>query len=387
MTKNWSKKLATEKRWDLQPRGTHRLHSFTAMPASIPQRSSLVAETLRVLRETIASGRWKEELPGERRLCEEWHISRPTLRAALTALAADGWVTIAQGKPTRVCHPAGSSSPPALPSPTLTVGLLSPEPLHAMPPFVLLWVDELRSQLASEGHLLQVHVGRAWSGGKNPARALQTLTTTVPAAAWVLYRSTEAMQQWFEQRQIPCVVVGSVFKGLSLPSVDRDHRAVCRHAVGLMAARGYQRLALMIQEPQYAGDRESEAGFVEGLQAAAARGVTGHIQRHDGSREGLLKALDRLLTARQRPQALLIARTSSALTICTALLQRGLRIPQDVALICRDDDVFLDETIPQISRYSVTANTFAKRIFRLVRQPGAKGETKIMPEFVKRESL
>lgn len=357
------------------------------MPASIPHRSSLVAETLRVLREAIASGRWKEELPGERRLCEEWHISRPTLRAALTSLAADGWVTIAQGKPTRVCHPAASSGPLPLPSPTLTVGLLSPEPLHAMPPFVLLWVDELRSQLASEGHLLQVHVGRAWSGGKNPTRALQTLTSTVPATAWVLYRSTEAMQQWFEQRQIPCVVVGSVFKGLSLPSVDRDHRAVCRHAVGLMAARGYQRLALVIQEPQYAGDRESEAGFEEGLQAAAARGVTGHIQRHDGSREAILKALDRLLTARQKPQALLIARTSSALTICTALLQRGLRIPQDVAIICRDDDVFLDETIPQIARYSVAANTFAKRIFRLVRQPGTKGETKVMPEFVKRESL
>ncbi len=355
-------------------------------PSSIPQRSSLVAETLRVLREAIAAGRWQDDLPGERRLCEEWHISRPTLRAALTALAAEGLVTIAQGKPTRVCQPAAGAVARVQPA-SLTVGLLSPEPLHAMPPFALLWVDELRSQLASEGHLLQVHVGRAWSGGKNPARALQTLTATVPAAAWVVYRSTEAMQQWFEQKQIPCVVVGSVFKGLNLPSVDRDYRAVCRHAVGLMAARGHTRVCLLIQEPQYAGDRESEAGFEEGLQAAGSRGITGHIQRHDGSREGLLKSLDRLLTARQRPQALLVARSSCVLTVCTGLLQRGVRIPQDMALICRDDDVFLDETTPQIARYSVTAATFAKRIFRLVRQPGVKGDTKVMPEFVKRESL
>ena len=356
------------------------------MTASIPQRSSLVTETIRVLREAISVGRWREELPGERRLCEEWHISRPTLRAALNALAAEGLITISQGKPTRVNLPANGVAVKSQPE-TLTVGLLSPEPLHDMPPFVLLWVDELRSQLASEGHLLQVHVGRSWSGGKNPARALQTLTTTVPASAWVLYRSTEAMQNWFEQKQIPCVVVGSVFKGLSLPSVDRDHRAVCRHAVGLMATRGHQRLALLIQEPQYAGDHESEAGFEEGLQATSTRGITGYIQRHDGSREGLLKALDRLISARQRPQAILIARTSSALTVCTALLQRGLRIPQDMALICRDDDVFLDETTPQIARYSVTASAFAKRIFRLIRQPGVKGDTKVMPELVKRESL
>lgn len=355
-------------------------------PGPLPQRSSLVAETVRALKEAIASGRWSEELPGERRLCDEWHISRPTLRAALTALAAEGVVTIAHGKPTRLTPAAVVNAQPAQPS--LTIGLLSPEPLHAMPPYVLLWVDELRSQLASEGHLLQVHVGRAWSGGKNPARALQALTSTVPAAAWVLYRSTQAMQQWFEEKLVPCVVVGSVFPGTNLPSVDRDHRAVCRHAVGAMAARGHQRVALLIQEPQYAGDHESEAGFVEGLRAAAARGLTGSIQRHDGTREGLLKALDRLVTQpRQRPQALLVARTSSALTVCTALLQRGLRIPQDMALLCRDDDSFLDETTPQISRYSVAAGAFAKRIFRLIRQPVLKGDGKVMPEFLRRESL
>lgn len=355
------------------------------MTTSIPQRSSLVAETIRVLREAIASGRWQDELPGERRLCEEWHISRPTLRAALNALASEGVITISQGKPTRVAQQAAATVKSA--PKTLTVGLLSPEPLHAMPPFALLWVDELRSQLASEGHLLQIHVGRAWSGGKNPARALASLTGTVPATTWVLYRSTEAMQKWFEERQVPCVVVGSLFKGIHLPSVDRDYRAVCRHAVGAFAARGHQRICLLIQEPQYAGDRASEAGFEEGLQAAAGRQVTGYIQRHDGSREGLLKALDRMLSARQRPQALIIARSSYALTVCTALLQRGLRIPQDMAIICRDDDSFLDETVPQIARYSITASTFAKRVFRLVRQPGAKGDTQVMPEFVRRESL
>lgn len=357
------------------------------MPFSIPQRSSLVTETIRALREAISTGRWQDELPGERRLCEEWHISRPTLRAALNALAAEGVVAISQGKPTRVCSPAEANQLSASTAQSLTVGLLSPEPLHAMPPFALLWVDELRSQLASEGHLLQVHVGRAWSGGKNPARALQTLTTTVPATAWVLYRSTEAMQQWFEQKQIPCVVVGSVFPGLNLPSVDRDYRAVCRHAVGMMAARGHQRVCMLIQEPHYAGDLASEAGFEEGLRSAASRGVSGYIQRHDGSREGLLKTLERLLNSRQRPQALLVARSSCILTVCTVLLQRGLRIPQDMALVCRDEDSFLDETSPQIARYSVSASLFAKRIFRLVRQPGTKGDSKVMPEFIKRESL
>ncbi len=353
-------------------------------PPAIPQRTSLVAETVRVLREAVHAGRWPAHLPGERRLCDEWRISRPTLRAALSILAAEGLLEVAQGRPTRVTAPAIPTGDPAR---ALQVGLLSPEPLHAMPPVALLWLDELRGLLAADGHLLQVHVGRSWSGGKNPARALASLVASSPASAWVLYRSTDAMQSWFEQKQIPCVIVGSPFDGIHLPSVDRDYRAVCRHSVGVLRARGHQRICLLIQQPRYAGDRESEAGFLEGVKAASQSQVTGHIQHHDGSREGQLAALDRLLTARQRPTALIIARSSCALTACTALQQRGIRIPQDMALICRDDDAFLDETVPAIARYRVPAMTFARRIFRLVRQPGSKGDIKVMPEFLKRESF
>ncbi|MDZ4287680.1 MAG: substrate-binding domain-containing protein [Prosthecobacter sp.] len=351
----------------------------------MPQRTSLVMETVRVLREAIVAGRWAAHLPGERRLCEEWRISRPTLRAALSTLAAEGLIKVAQGRPTEVL--AGGVRHEESGAPVLTVGLLSPEPLHAMPPFALLWLDELRGQLAAAGHLLQVHVGRSWFNGRNPARALASLTAAAPAAVWVLYRSTEGMQRWFEEQQVPCVIVGSPFAGIRLPSVDRDYRAVCRHAVGAFLARGHLRLGLIIQEPQFAGDRESEAGFQEGLKAASSAEVSGSLFRHDGTRAGILKTLDTLLRARLRPTALIVARSACALTVCTGLLQRGVRIPQEMAVICRDDDLYLDEVVPSVARYSVPPSVFAKQIFRLVQQPGTKRDTKVMPVFLKRESL
>jgi len=353
--------------------------------ALMPQRTSLVNETVRVLREAIVSGRWGRYLPGERRLCEEWRISRPTLRAALSILTAEGLLKVAQGRPTEVL-----GAPQAAESSTasvLTVGLLSPEPLHAMPPFALLWLDELRGQLAAEGHLLQVHVGRSWFNGRNPARALATLTAAAPAAVWVLYRSTESMQRWFEERQTPCVIVGSLFEGIRLPSVDQDYRAVCRHGVGTLVGRGHSRLGLVIQEPQFAGDRESEAGFHEGLKAVSKAEVAGSLFRHDGTRSGILKTVDTILNARHRPTGLIVARSAAALTVFSALLGRGVRIPQEMALICRDDDLYLDDVVPSIARYTVPPSAFAKRIFRLVQQPGSKRDTKVMPVFLKRESL
>jgi GntR family negative regulator for fad regulon and positive regulator of fabA len=41
-------------------------------------------------------------LPGERELANQLGVTRPTLREALQRLARDGWITIHQGKPTRV---------------------------------------------------------------------------------------------------------------------------------------------------------------------------------------------------------------------------------------------------------------------------------------------
>src|SRR5688572_6104045 len=119
-----------------------------------PQRSSLVAETVNVMRRAIQSGMWRDYLPGERTLCTMWQISRPTLRSALDVLRREKMIEVGHGRRTRVLVKSTARR-----LKTLTVGLLSPEPLHEMPPFVTLWMSELRGQLAAAGHLLHVQVG------------------------------------------------------------------------------------------------------------------------------------------------------------------------------------------------------------------------------------
>src|SRR6478609_4245502 len=94
-----------------------------------PQRSSLVAETVNVMRRAIESGMWRDHLPGERTLCAMWQISRPTLRSALDVLRREKLVEVGHGRRTRLL----ANIPPRQLK-TLTVGLLSPEPLHEMPP-------------------------------------------------------------------------------------------------------------------------------------------------------------------------------------------------------------------------------------------------------------
>lgn len=345
-------------------------------------RRSLIEEAAEVLRKAIAGSRWTEHLPSERRLAVELGISRPTLRAALELLNRDGLIVSAQGRRTRLRMPSSSTQ-----SPVKGVALLSPVPVHEMPPFVLLWIDQLRSQLARRHLLLHVQVGRAEFARRLPDNALRSLTSGSPGTTWILYQSTEPMQRWFATHRVPCVVVGSTHPGIDLPAVDRDYRSVCRHAVGLLAGRGYRNLGLLIQRPQFGGDKESIDGFHSGLSDGTRRRVSGHVWLHDGSPQGICDALNTALASKPLPDALIVARTAFALTALTHLLQRGIRIPEDMALVCRDDDTYLDDLIPPIARYAVDPAQFAKRIFKLIECSSIRQTIRVVPSLVLRESM
>ncbi|MFS8493264.1 MAG: GntR family transcriptional regulator [Limnochorda sp.] len=71
------------------------------MPA--PLRPS-AAELEGRLIEAILAGQYRpgDTLPAERELAQSLGVARPTLREALHRLAAQGWITIQQGRPTRV---------------------------------------------------------------------------------------------------------------------------------------------------------------------------------------------------------------------------------------------------------------------------------------------
>ncbi len=62
-----------------------------------------------ILRARIARGDWKPRRPisSETRLCEEFGLSRPTVRRAIAALVADGLVFVVPQRGTYVAEPAG----------------------------------------------------------------------------------------------------------------------------------------------------------------------------------------------------------------------------------------------------------------------------------------
>ncbi len=346
----------------------------------LPQRVSLVMQTVQSLSESIRSGRWRGQLPGERELCDDLQVSRTTMRAALRDMQQQGLLKVTDRR-RRSIH-AGSSRDAG--AHHKIVALLVPSALETMHPRTLFVIDAIRGHLAQAGFMAAVHVqGPCFSA--RPARALEKCVREHPADAWVVFGSKEPMQRWFTEHRLPVLVFGSCQPGIDLQSVDADHRAACHHAGGVLWRKGHRHIALILPRNAYGGELDSEQGL-----RSAVRDMPGaHLSllRHDGTSAHVCALLEKAMRAPQPPTAYLVSHAEHALTALTHLMRRGKRIPHDVAIISRDDHSFLHATSPVISHYAINPMLLARRVSLAVRQLVTHGTLpahtiRLMPKFV-----
>ncbi|MBI5381790.1 MAG: substrate-binding domain-containing protein [Opitutae bacterium] len=353
---------------------------------NLPKINPLANQAAELLRDSILSGEWCSKLPPERILCKQYNISRNTLRNALEKLQEEKLICTTRGSGTRIL--ACNNSPLA---PSHDVGLLVPEPLERLRPTHTLWVNELRGLLSERGYQLRTFYGREYFSPA-PGAALQRLVEQNSMGCWILTLSNPAMQRWFAEKRVRCVVAGSVHEGLKLPSRDIDHRAMSRHAAGVFLRLGHRRLALLAAQSFHAGDIEGEIGFIEGVKPSTQEEADALLSYHDGTVAGIAESLRRLMEQRLPPTAILVGNSYHYLTVVGCLGQLGLRVPQDVSLISREDDLFLSYVTPRPARYRVNLSVFAKSLLSpildlLENRAPIRPEQRFMPEFMTGETL
>jgi DNA-binding LacI/PurR family transcriptional regulator len=336
-----------------------------AFPA-LPQRFSLVAQTVQSICDGIQAGHWQEHLPGERELCARLQVSRSTIRAALAELQRRGWLDVSNRRRRRIT--AERTARPAADHQKI-VAILASLTLRTMPPAAVLVIDALREQLAKTGWMVELHVNRSCFSSK-PGRALETLVRDTHAAAWLLVGSSRPMQSWFLRQSVPCLVMGTCSNDIPLPFADADHRATCRHAGALLLRKGHRRLALVLPESTTGGDNDSERGMREAISQEPNASLL--VLRHR-DKAHLCMLLDKAIRSPNPPTAWLVARAIHALTVTMHLLWRKVRLPQDAAILSRDDETFLWHTSPSLSRYAINAEHFARKVSKAMRELAETG--------------
>ncbi|MFM7604314.1 MAG: substrate-binding domain-containing protein [Prosthecobacter sp.] len=352
----------------------------------LPQRQSLVTQTVESLREGLEKGHWEGHLPGERELCEALQVSRRTLRAALEELQRQGWLKVS-GRQRREIQQAPKAPRP--PKTSKVIGVLTSASILTMAPHIAYVMDTLRSKLTAAGYAVRVHA-QPGCYTASPARALEKFFSEHPATAWVVLSAELPMQRWLAAKGLPCFLMGSPGKGISLPSLDMDFHAACHHAGTMLWRKGHRRIAFVVPKGQYGGDIASEEGLRSAL--ASLPGTKLRVLRHDTTVPNLCRTLDDALRGPDAPTAYFVARPSFVITTMMHLMRRGKRIPQDVAVLSRDNDPTLDATTPTICRYGVEPRQLASRVVLAVRQlaengSAASGSVKLMPSYMPGETV
>ena len=350
------------------------------------ERVSLVSQVAETLRREIGAGTWREWLPTERALGDQLQISRRTLRAALAMLRAEGLVSPQVGRGTRV-----RTLPEARRAEErdASVGLVMPEPIDVLRPYLTLWIDRLKSELFEASIPLRVHTGRHYfrSGG---AGALRKLVAQHRHECWVLALSTKSMQRWFDASGLNAIVAGVRGPGVNLPSVFVDSGALGRHACGRLLALGHRRLVLLSAADPSPGALATEEAFQR--QIAGSAGAQGRVVRLPDGVFETRRAVDRLLRAVPRPTAIIALNPLTGVTVLTTLMNRGLRLPRDMSVVTTFGDPFMQFLSPEPTRYKYDPAVYARKIARMARhlvlgEPVLSRSAAIVPTFVKGETI
>lgn len=352
----------------------------------LPQRQTLATQTAAFLREQIARNAWNGALPGERQLGELLQVSRNTVRSALAELRRAGLIQARVGIGYRI---TATSRPQAAAAPSRDVAYLSPMPVEELQPRQALVVNELRALLGDRGYRLRFFHGAQYFSPR-PDAALRRLVETHPHGCWILSLGPEALQAWFQRHRIPSVVFGSTHEGIELPFSDLDHRAICRHAVGVLARLGHRRIAFFAFRSSRAGEFASVRGFEEGVRLTLRQDPW--VVYHDESLASIEHRLHALFAVKAPPTALLVANAYYFVAVASRLMQIGRKIPGDVSLISRDDGAFLNLFRPIPARYiaspKIMANNLWRPVFEVLEGGFGAGRGRfIMPEFRRGESI
>ncbi len=343
---------------------------------NLPTRLSLSSQAADTIRQAIADGTWKEFLPSERRLCEMFQVSRPTIRTALHLLAKDGLIEIQQGRRNRLLSNSGRRTR----NPSRLVVLITSQPISHLSFMTYQGISEMRTHLAEQGFTTEVLV--CTGSARVQQRKLEEFVRQNRVFCCVLLSVGKELQKWFPAHAVPALVLGSCHPEVKLPSLDVDYRSVCRHAVGTLLGKGHRRLAFIVPDSGVAGDLASEEGFQEGVRLRPdADAIHATIVRHNGTAQGITHKLD-LLFKTTPPTALLVAKPLHVFSVLVYLLRRGLTVPSTVSFIARDHDHVFESVFPPIAHYSMQTEAYAQRLSRLILQMVNQGSLPAEPNLV-----
>ncbi|MFF5881477.1 LacI family DNA-binding transcriptional regulator [Streptomyces sp. NPDC014603] len=179
----------------------------------------------------------------------------------------------------------------------------------------------------------------------------------------------------------PMVFVDRWIPGVDVPVVRSDGRDAVRDLVAHLYGLGHRRLAIIAGPAATTTGRERVAAFREALGAYGLDLPDAHIGQGDFQAESGRRVTEGFLALAEPPDVLFAADNLMALGALDAIRERGLRVPDDIALAAFDDIPWFVHTDPPVTAIAQPTRELGRAAVRALvdRIEGRPGESVTLP--------
>jgi LacI family transcriptional regulator len=202
-----------------------------------------------------------------------------------------------------------------------------------------------------------------------PGRIARMVMAT-EADAWVVMAGSRALLEWFVALNKPVLALFGRRGGLPIASVGPDKPPVMAAVTQTLLGLGHRRIVLLVRQlrrlPQPGA---SEQAFLDTLAAHGIAPGPYHLPDWEESVDGFYGRLEALFQV-SPPTAVIVDEVPLFMAAQQFFAGRGLRVPQDVSLICTDASPDFDWCRPTVAHIRWDTRPVVRRILRWAENVG-----------------
>jgi LacI family transcriptional regulator len=156
---------------------------------------------------------------------------------------------------------------------------------------------------------------------------------------------------------VPFVLIDRTVAGVDCDVVLGDSAAGARQLVEHLISLGHRRIGFIVESDAVSTARDRHRGYVEALRAAGIPLEPSLVVRSTVDPSGGFEGMHTLLELDEPPTAVFTVNNLVALGAIEAVRAGGLRVPEDIALVCFDDIEYASRLYPFLTVMAQPAET------------------------------
>ncbi len=300
-------------------------------------------------------------MPGVLALENELCLNRNLLGQALQMLEEEGiLVSQGKGKPRKIVIPKTHRLK------TLRIGILNYQAgdVHRFHPLA-----ETKYLLEAAGHSVTIAPGTLAGMNMNPKRVAQAISKH-DVDAWVVVSGSKSLLDWFAVQPFPVISFFGNFSGVKIAAVVPAVHTQFQDLIRKLLELGHRKIVFLSRGTTPATlKRDMNADI--GQRGVLARELGAHGIAYGeynfpcfGSDPEKFQQCLRELFRVTPPTAIYVDEAFVALVVYEFLLKRGIRVPEDVSLVCNVEDPSFEWNRPVISHFRWEPGAIGRRVLQ-----------------------